>query len=74
MLKIRNWKTTAAGIAAILAGIGLFGTGITELLEGNFTLEPFLAGIASIGTGIGLINAKDNNVSGVGTNATTGPT
>jgi hypothetical protein len=74
MFKGKNWKTTLGGIASILTGLGLIGTGIASAMEGKFTTEPFLAGFGAIAAGIALINAKDNNVSGVGVNATTGPT
>lgn len=48
----KNWKTTLAGAAAIVAGISLVVNGQME------------AGVASIVTGIGLLFAKDNNVTG----------
>ena len=44
-----NWKTTAAGLAAILGGAAM-------VLKGNVT-----EGITSIVAGIGLLFAKDYN-------------
>lgn len=45
-----NWKTTAAGIGAILTVIG-------QLLSNGFQFDPSM--IAAIITGVGLITAKD---------------
>jgi hypothetical protein len=53
---LKNWKTSAAGVLMILSGIGaLFGikTGI----------DPSAA-ITTIMGGIGLVLAKDGNVTG----------
>ena len=49
---LTNWKTTLAGLAAIITGISLIVKGSLE------------AGIASIVTGLGLFSAKDSNVTG----------
>lgn len=61
---LKNWKTTAAGVASILTGLGLIGGGIKSALDGNITMEPFIAGVSAIAAGIGLIAAKDHNVTG----------
>lgn len=55
----KNWKTTSAGILAIVGGV-------CGLLFANhpLTQEAILISATSILTGIGLIFAKDNNVTG----------
>lgn len=55
----KNRKTTFAGIAAILAGAAGLATGIAS---GDWSHAE--ASMASIVTGIGLICAKDHNVTG----------
>lgn len=50
---MKNWKTTIAGITAIL-------TGISGMISGGASLEA----ISAITAGIGLIFAKDKNVTG----------
>jgi hypothetical protein len=45
----KHWKTSGAGIGAILCGIGC-------IIKGDLT-----NGITAIITGIGLISAKDHN-------------
>lgn len=60
---MKNWRTTSSGITAILAGI----TGIYFAYKANnLTAEVVSAAIGSILLGIGLIFAKDNNVTGTG--------
>ena len=49
---LRNWKTSLAGIGAII-------TGAAMIVKGNT-----IGGIASISAGLGMLNAKDNNVTG----------
>lgn len=49
---MKSWKTTIAGIVAIGAGVWLLTIGKT--IEGG----------ALITVGIGLVSAKDNNVTG----------
>lgn len=51
---MKNWKTTLAGIASIIGGISLF-VNHPEQTEAAF---------AAVTLGIGLIFAKDNNVTG----------
>ena len=50
---MKSWKTTLIGIAIIIAGIYVF------IASKDYTQS----GIAIV-AGIGLINAKDNNVTG----------
>jgi len=51
-----SWKTTAAGIFAILGGLG-------TILHGVLTEEPtqWEVALTSIASGIGLLCARDNN-------------
>lgn len=56
---MKNKKTTFAGIAAILAGAAGLVSGVST---GDWTHAE--AAVASIVTGIGLICAKDHNVTG----------
>ena len=55
-----SWKTTATGIATILAAIG---GAATLLLDNNPQTNPdWTAVIAACTAGFGLIFARDNNV------------
>lgn len=49
---MKNWKTTIAGAASLL-------TGIVQIIKGDIA-----SGASAIVAGIGLIFAKDNNVTG----------
>lgn len=62
-----NWKTTLAGIIALIIQLGpvLFPQYITPTVANT---------ISVIAGGLGIIVAKDGNVSGIGTKATTDPT
>ena len=59
MLGIINWKTTASGVAAIFGALAdlahAYGTGTMPHFEADFT---------ALSIGIGLICAKDQNVTG----------
>lgn len=58
LIKNSSWKTTGAGIAAILVAGG---AALTALTDADPTTKPdFAALIAAIMAGIGLIFAKDN--------------
>lgn len=50
----KNWKTSLSGIASIIGGISLF-VNHPDQIEAAFT---------AVALGIGLIFAKDNNVTG----------
>ena len=52
-----SWKTSAAGASSILGGLALVAKGISE---NNF--EAIGSGITAVIAGIGLILARDNNV------------
>lgn len=56
----KSWKTTTSGIAAIIAAVA----GAVQLyLDGNPATNPdFPTVIAAITAGVGLITARDNNV------------
>lgn len=56
---MKSWKTTSAGILAIVGGI-------TLLVFANhpLTSEAIMGAVTSILSGIGLMFAKDNNVTG----------
>lgn len=56
-----SWRTTAAGIGAILVAVG---SAITAMFDNDpATLPDYGACIAAIIAGIGLIMARDNKVS-----------
>lgn len=57
---LKSWKTTAAGIVAILTG-ALFA--FSQYLSGGFAAISWEALIAAITAGVGLMFAKDANVS-----------
>jgi ABC-type branched-subunit amino acid transport system permease subunit len=59
---MKNWKTTSMGISAIVSGI----TGIVYALKSkNLSPEIISASTTGILVGIGLIFAKDFNVTGI---------
>ena len=58
MIKNSSWKTTCAGIAAILVAGGAV---LAALTDSDPTTKPdFPALIAAVIAGVGLIFAKDN--------------
>lgn len=58
LIKNSSWKTTGAGIAAILVAGG---AALTAMTDADPTTKPdFAALLAAIMAGIGLIFAKDN--------------
>lgn len=57
----KSWKTSAAGIGAILVAIG---SAITAMFDGDpSTVADWGAVVAAIIAGIGLIAARDNDKS-----------
>lgn len=55
-----SWKTTALGISTILAAVTAI---VQALLDADPATNPdFTVAIAAITSGIGLIFARDNNV------------
>jgi len=58
---MKNWKTTSAGVTAIVGGVaGLY----YAYISGSITVEVCTAATTAILTGIGLVFAKDSNVTG----------
>jgi hypothetical protein len=58
---MKNWKTTSAGIIMIAGGIVRLAFAIKA---GNFTEEAIMTSVTAITGGIGLLLAKDNDVTG----------
>jgi hypothetical protein len=57
---MKSWKTTVAGIAAILTAGG---AALTAISDGNPATEPdYAALIAACIAGLGLLFARDNGV------------
>ena len=59
MFGITNWQTTLGGLAAVLTALG---AGVHALSTGDIN-AAYLA-IPAIVSGIGLMTAKDHNVTG----------
>jgi hypothetical protein len=58
-----SWKTTIMGIVAVLSGLGMFGKIISDFAAGRpVGFEEVSIAVATIGTGLGLIAARDNDV------------
>jgi hypothetical protein len=58
---MKSWKTTAAGVCAILAAL----VEVTQAaISGNFATVNFAGVIAAVVAGFGLIFAKDAKVTG----------
>lgn len=68
-----NWGTTLAGISVIVAAVGRIGLAYRTrdfgaiFNDGQLVLQTIVAIVA----GLGLISAKDKNVTGAGTTAKT---
>ena len=58
---MKSWKTTSAGVATILAGSAAM---VQCLTAETISMECLLASLALIGPGVGLLFAKDGNVTG----------
>lgn len=56
-----SWKTSVAGYAAIVAGVANLVISVVQ--NGSVTTEAAGIAITAVLGGIGLINAKDKNVS-----------
>lgn len=60
-MKITSWKTTLSGVGVILAAVA---NALTEFATGGVTGVNFSVLITGLSAGIGLLVAKDNNVTG----------
>ncbi len=59
----RNWRTTVLGLCAILTAVAGF---LKATLDGDPVTEPDMTAlVAAISAGIGLLFAKDANVTGL---------
>lgn len=58
---MRNWKTTVAGVATILTGLG---SALSQFASGGIAAVDFGILLTAITGGAGLVFAKDFNVSG----------
>lgn len=58
----KSWKTTGAGIAAIVVAVGAALTAFTD--NDPATMPDYASLLAACIAGIGLIFAKDNKVTG----------
>jgi len=57
---VKSWKTTTAGVGAILVALG---SAMTAMFDADpLTVPDWGAVVAAIIAGIGLISARDNNV------------
>lgn len=56
---MKSWKTTSAGILAIVGGIVRF---YFAVKAGQFTEEAITTSLTAVLSGIGLLFARDNNV------------
>jgi len=58
---MKSWKTSGAGIGAILVAVG---SALTAVTDGNpATVPDWGSVIAAVMAGLGLLFARDNNVS-----------
>jgi uncharacterized membrane protein YhiD involved in acid resistance len=58
---MKSWKTSAAGIGAILVAVG---SAVSAHFDGDALTTPdWGAVVAAVIAGIGLLAARDNNVS-----------
>ena len=58
---LANWKTSAAGAAAILGAVADV---LTQASTRSWSMERLVADFAAASAGVGLIFAKDGNVTG----------
>lgn len=58
---MKNWKTTLAGVGVILAAVG---NAIGQYAKGGIGAIDYPVLFAGLSAGIGLIAAKDFNISG----------
>lgn len=65
---MNSWKTTLSGIVSLIAGIGgvviaVLGGATVDEIDWSALAATVAGGVAAIGTGIGLILARDNDKS-----------
>lgn len=58
---LSNWKTTAAGAAAIFGAIASV---LTQASTKSWSMEQLMTDFTAASAGVGLIFAKDGNVTG----------
>jgi uncharacterized membrane protein YhiD involved in acid resistance len=57
---MKSWKTTVTGVCTILVAVG---GALQAMFDGNTATNPdWTAVIAAVTAGLGLITARDNNV------------
>lgn len=58
-----SWKTTIGGVVAILTGLGMVGKILNDFMLGEpVNFEQVALAVGTIGTGFGLLFARDNTV------------
>lgn len=62
---LTNWKTTSAGLLSIIGGVTRM---IFAIRSGSFSEEAVMTCVTTILTGVGLLCARDVNVSSVDLN------
>jgi len=60
MFGVASWKTTVAGIVAIVIAVG---NALVQFLQGGFAAVSWEVLLTAVVAGIGLISAKDAGVS-----------
>lgn len=60
-MNLKSWKTTSAGILMVVGGITRLAFAFKS---GNFTEEAIMSSSTLIVGGLGLVFAKDSNVTG----------
>lgn len=58
---MKNWKTTTAGTAALLGAVADV---LTQISTGSLDGARLMADFSAIAAGVGLLVAKDMNVTG----------
>jgi len=73
MMNGASWKTSLYGIGMLIGALAIFGALMFDKTPLPTTVEVMIAGggISLLSGGLGLLNAKDRNVTGAGWDATT---
>lgn len=62
MVKL-SWKTSVGGTVAVLSGLGMLGKILNDFANGQpIQFQEIAIAISTIGGGLGLIAARDNDV------------